>query len=173
MGVPCSGGNVSAWASSLRLLRFAVQHQRQRDADQARRHQQFEIVEEGNGLRLVRDGSDQVADLTVWSDTLFTVTVNLYPYNPGHVMLFPNRHVDDVRDFTDAEERALSQLTRKTLDILDLVSMHETRIEPHQKASVGHRNRDAEGNGLPAGSHLNRNSGLHKTSSLPVSERCL
>ena len=70
-------------------------------------------------LCLIRDESEEVTNLTVYSDELFTVSVNLYPYNPGHVMLFPNRHIEDVRDLTEREERVATALTRRFLDALD------------------------------------------------------
>ncbi|MFW6312446.1 MAG: HIT family protein [Spirochaetota bacterium] len=74
---------------------------------------------EGCILCLIRAKSEQVADLTVYSDELFTVSVNLYPYNPGHLMVFPNRHLEDVRQFTRDEDRRMSELTRRFLDLLD------------------------------------------------------
>ena len=70
-------------------------------------------------LCLIRDKSDAVADLTVYADDLLTVSVNLYPYNPGHLMLFPNRHVEDVRDLTADEEERVTALTRRFLGVLD------------------------------------------------------
>lgn len=70
-------------------------------------------------LCLIRDKSDEVANLTVYSDDLFTVSVNLYPYNPGHLMLFPNRHIEDVRELTEREERRATALTHRFLDVLD------------------------------------------------------
>ena len=70
-------------------------------------------------LCLVRDKSPEVVDLSVWADADFTVTVNLYPYNPGHLMIFPNRHIQDVRELSNTEETRLTTLTRTTLDILD------------------------------------------------------
>jgi ATP adenylyltransferase len=70
-------------------------------------------------LCLIRDKSGEVIDLTVYSDELFTVSVNLHPYNPGHVMIFPNRHLLDVREMTEAEDSRLAQLTRQFLSILE------------------------------------------------------
>ena len=71
-------------------------------------------------LCLVRDKSPEVVDLTVHSEDLLTVTVNLYPYNPGHVMVFPNRHVQDIRDFTPEEEARVSAVTRIFVDVLEV-----------------------------------------------------
>jgi ATP adenylyltransferase len=70
-------------------------------------------------LCLVRDKSHLVVDLTVYTDELCTVSVNLYPYNPGHLMLFPNRHIVDIRELSDAEDRRVSALTRRFMDLLD------------------------------------------------------
>jgi ATP adenylyltransferase len=69
-------------------------------------------------LCLIRDKSDEVADLTVFADEHFTVTVNLYPYNPAHVMIFPNRHIVDLRDYTEEEDRRLSHLTRHFVSLI-------------------------------------------------------
>lgn len=73
---------------------------------------------EGCILCLVRDHSPDVVDLTVFTDDLFTISVNLYPYNPGHLMIFPNRHLEDIREYTRAEEARITELTREALDVL-------------------------------------------------------
>ncbi len=70
-------------------------------------------------LCLVRDGSMDVVNLSVWEDEHFIVSVNLYPYNPGHLLVFPKRHVEDVRQLSLEEERDLSRVTRICLDVLD------------------------------------------------------
>ena len=38
--------------------------------------------------------------------------LNLYPYNNGHLMIVPNRHVGTLRAATDEELRELMRLTR-------------------------------------------------------------
>jgi ATP adenylyltransferase len=70
-------------------------------------------------LCLIRDKSPEVVDLTVFSDDLFTISVNLYPYNPGHLMIFPRRHLEDIREYTEQEERRMSDLTRRCLSLLE------------------------------------------------------
>jgi ATP adenylyltransferase len=72
-------------------------------------------------LCLIRDRDTAVTDLSVHRDQLFVVTVNLYPYNPGHLLIFPARHIVDVRSLTLEEEQRLNQLTRYFLDIADRV----------------------------------------------------
>ncbi len=43
------------------------------------------------------------------------VVLNLYPYNPGHLMVLPYRHVADLTELDDAETAELSQLTKQAL----------------------------------------------------------
>ncbi len=74
---------------------------------------------EGCILCLIAQGSTQVKKLKVWEDELFIVSVNLYPYNPGHLIIFPRRHITDIREFTSAEEKKMLLITRFLLDILD------------------------------------------------------
>ncbi|MBN1837528.1 MAG: HIT domain-containing protein [Spirochaetales bacterium] len=72
-------------------------------------------------LCLIRDYSPEVVDLSVYRDELFIAAINLYPYNPGHLLIFPCRHIVDVRQYTPEEERRLAELTRYLLDISDAV----------------------------------------------------
>ena len=59
---------------------------------------------EGCILCLVSSRSDAVERMVVHESPAFVVSLNLYPYNPGHLIVFPKRHVLDVRDLT-ADER--------------------------------------------------------------------
>jgi ATP adenylyltransferase len=70
-------------------------------------------------LCMVRDSSPDVVNLTVYASEHFVAAVNLYPYNPGHVMVFPKRHLLDVREYTTEEEADLNGITRLLLDALD------------------------------------------------------
>jgi ATP adenylyltransferase len=76
---------------------------------------------EGCILCLIRDRDPAVIDLSVYRGELFLVTVNLYPYNPGHLLIFPTRHIVDVRSFSREEEQRLNELTRYFLDVADKV----------------------------------------------------
>jgi len=70
-------------------------------------------------LCAVRDGSPEVKDLTVYSSERFIVAVNLYPFNSGHLMIFPARHVTSLGALDDAEAMELHRLTVKTIEILE------------------------------------------------------
>jgi ATP adenylyltransferase len=76
---------------------------------------------EGCILCLIRDGSPEVVDLSVYRDELFIVSINLYPYNPGHLLVWPLRHIEDIRQLSAKEEDRLRRLQRYLLDISDRI----------------------------------------------------
>jgi ATP adenylyltransferase len=74
--------------------------------------------------KIVRQEPD-VDNLTVFSDELFTVSLNLFPYNPGHLLIFPREHIEDVRAFDEAADKRLSTLVRYFLTVLESVHRPE------------------------------------------------
>jgi ATP adenylyltransferase len=52
----------------------------------------------------------EVTSLEVYRDELFVISGNLYPYNPGHLMIFPRRHIESPTDLTDTEALRLHHL---------------------------------------------------------------
>lgn len=72
-------------------------------------------------LCLISEKSSAVKNLTVWENGQFIVTVNLYPYNPGHLLIAPRRHITDIRALTSGEEEQLHALQRRFLTILDRI----------------------------------------------------
>ncbi|MGA2977426.1 MAG: HIT domain-containing protein [Spirochaetia bacterium] len=89
-------------------------------------------------LCLLRDRNPDVVDLSIWRDEYFVVSVNLYPYNPGHLLLYPCRHVEDVRELTAEEEREMVALQRWLLGILDRAcSPHAYNIGFNMGAAAG------------------------------------
>ncbi|NLM17371.1 MAG: HIT domain-containing protein [Candidatus Riflebacteria bacterium] len=67
----------------------------------------------------ILDEDPEVTNLLIWKNDQLGISVNLYPYNAGHVMIFPTRHVTDVRELTEEEMLNIERLTAKTMDILD------------------------------------------------------
>jgi ATP adenylyltransferase len=70
-------------------------------------------------LCAIRDGDASVPDLSVRRTKHCVASVNLYPYNPGHLILFPTRHVLDLRELSEEERRDLDGLRDHCLDALD------------------------------------------------------
>jgi ATP adenylyltransferase len=63
--------------------------------------------------------SPKVKNLVVYETEGFTIALNLYPYNVGHLMIFPKRHVIDVRTLKKEEVLEIHRLAKMSLDILD------------------------------------------------------
>jgi ATP adenylyltransferase len=49
------------------------------------------------------EGVEGVDNLIVHVGDFFFVTLNLYPYNPGHLMIVPKRHLESMEHFSDEE----------------------------------------------------------------------
>ncbi|GAB6985960.1 HIT family protein [Nocardioides pyridinolyticus] len=54
-------------------------------------------------------------------ETCFAV-LNLHPYNPGHLMVLPHRHVAELEDLTDEEAAELMAMTQQAVRVLRRVS---------------------------------------------------
>jgi ATP adenylyltransferase len=64
--------------------------------------------------------------------------LNLYPYNPGHLMVCPYRHVADYPDLDEAETAELSAFTRRAMRVIRSVSSpHGFNIGMNQGAVAG------------------------------------
>ena len=67
----------------------------------------------------VGKGSEEVERLVVYENGLLVVSLNLYPYNPGHLIIFPRRHVTDIRMLEEREKKAMDMAVDRCLDLLD------------------------------------------------------
>ncbi|MEJ2295432.1 MAG: HIT domain-containing protein, partial [Candidatus Lokiarchaeota archaeon] len=54
-------------------------------------------------LCAVRDNDERVVTLKIYEDDIIFISLNLYPYNPGHMMIIPNRHVTSFIELTKKE----------------------------------------------------------------------
>lgn len=54
-------------------------------------------------------------------ESVFAI-LNLYPYNPGHLLICPYRHVADFTELTDDEASELSAFTRQAMRVVRAVS---------------------------------------------------
>jgi len=50
------------------------------------------------------------------------VVLNLYPYNAGHILICPYRHVADYTDLTDEETTEVALLTKKSMRVVRSVT---------------------------------------------------
>ncbi|MCB9026702.1 MAG: HIT domain-containing protein [Bdellovibrionaceae bacterium] len=70
------------------------------------------------------------------------VVINKYPYNTGHLLVLPVRHVGNLWDLNEQEYNALSQLLRKSVEILESV------YQPHGM-NLGMNHGKVAGAGIP------------------------
>lgn len=71
----------------------------------------------------IRDGDE--SERVLARSELGYVVLNKYPYNPGHVMVVPNRHLGDLEGFDDGESLELQRLLRRAVKAL------REEMEPH------------------------------------------
>jgi ATP adenylyltransferase len=91
------------------------------------------------------DGDDETCLVVARGRTAFVV-LNLYPYNSGHLMVLPYRHVADYTDLTEAEVVDLAGMTRTAMAVLRQV------MEP-QGFNIGMNQGSAAGAGIAAHLH--------------------
>jgi ATP adenylyltransferase len=60
--------------------------------------------------------------LVVARGELVYAVLNLYPYNPGHLMVVPYRRVSELEDLTDAESAELMAFMQKAIRVIKSVS---------------------------------------------------
>lgn len=60
--------------------------------------------------------------LVVARGELVYAVLNLYPYNPGHLMIVPYRRVSELEDLDEAESAELMAFTQKSIRVIKAVS---------------------------------------------------
>ncbi|MGQ9823462.1 MAG: HIT family protein [Desulfotomaculales bacterium] len=65
----------------------------------------------------LNDSEDEVNYLLLRGEKTF-VLLNLYPYNNGHLLVAPKRHVGDVADLSAEELLELGEVTRRMVGLL-------------------------------------------------------
>ena len=71
----------------------------------------------------IRDGEE--SERVLARSDLGYVVLNKYPYNPGHLMVVPNRHAGDLEEFEDEESLELQRLLRRAVKAL------REEMDPH------------------------------------------
>ena len=62
------------------------------------------------------------ADRILARDDLAFATLAKYPYNPGHVLVLPTRHIGDLEELSPAENAAITALIQRSVRALREVS---------------------------------------------------
>ncbi len=72
-------------------------------------------------LCAIKDNLPGINKLEVLRTKLSVISVNLYPYNSGHVIIFPLRHVTDLRHLTEEESLDIERITKVYFDVCDML----------------------------------------------------
>jgi ATP adenylyltransferase len=67
--------------------------------------------------RISREKKD-TQNLVVWRGQHCLVMLNLYPYNSGHLMVVPHRHVKDLAALEALEMGEMMRLAQKSIEVL-------------------------------------------------------
>ena len=65
--------------------------------------------------------SDEDGLMVARGERVYAV-LNLYPYNPGHLMVVPYRRVSELEDLSEAESAELMAFTQKAIRVIKAVS---------------------------------------------------
>lgn len=70
-------------------------------------------------LCAICSSSPLVKNLNVHTTESFIIAVNLFPFNPGHLMIIPRRHITKISELTENEAGEMHKLLVKTISFLD------------------------------------------------------
>jgi len=90
---------------------------------------------------------DDDKNLVLWRSNVCLVLLNRFPYNNGHLLIAPARHIPDLDQATDEELLEMTQLVRESQKALSLA------IKPHG-FNVGMNFGRCAGAGLPEHLHI-------------------
>ncbi len=68
--------------------------------------------------RAAAEGADEQTSLVVHKSRTCMVVLNRYPYNNGHLLLAPRRHIAEPADLSDDESRELMALLSRSIAVL-------------------------------------------------------
>lgn len=86
-------------------------------------------------------------NFVLWRTQNCIVVLNRFPYNNGHLLIAPNRHIPDLKEASDDEMLELTKLVRETQKALSAI------IKPHG-FNIGMNFGRCAGAGLPEHLHI-------------------
>jgi ATP adenylyltransferase len=95
-------------------------------------------TENGCPFCLLIEREDDADTLIVARGKAVYAVLNLYPYNPGHLMVLPYRHVADYTDLTPEETVEIAEFTQRAMRVIRSVSApHGFNIGMNQGVIAG------------------------------------
>ncbi len=68
--------------------------------------------------RALEDNQNDDKNFLLYRGQYVFVILNLYPYNNGHILVAPNRHIKDLEDMLIEEEKEAVSLIKRSVKIL-------------------------------------------------------
>lgn len=66
----------------------------------------------------IAKGNPEVEQKIVYQNDENMVVLNIYPYNPGHLLIFPIKHIENFEELSEEEICSLFILTQKSVKLL-------------------------------------------------------
>jgi ATP adenylyltransferase len=110
----------------------------------------IQSLSESGGCFICRDleaPKDDDKNLVLWRSAKSIVILNHFPYNNGHLLIAPKRHIGDLDKASDEEVLELMKLVRESQKVLSMA------IKPHG-FNVGMNFGRCGGAGLPEHLHV-------------------
>ena len=63
------------------------------------------------------EDDERVSKLEIFEDEFLMVELNIFPYNTGHIMVIPKRHVNSMTDLSDEERNRLFAMVQKVEEL--------------------------------------------------------
>lgn len=63
----------------------------------------------------------KLESFTIYENEEILIVLNIYPYNPGHVLVVPKRHVELITELSDEEFAKAFSYAKKALQLIDSV----------------------------------------------------
>ena len=93
------------------------------------------------------DANDDVAARILYRGSRTFVILNAFPYNTGHLMIAPLRHVGDITQVDERERAELMDVTAKAVEVI------REGIDPHG-FNIGINLGNVAGAGIPGHMHV-------------------
>ncbi|MHA1605999.1 MAG: HIT family protein [Candidatus Freyarchaeota archaeon] len=80
----------------------------------------------------------KVPSKLVYKNKDFMVLLNIYPYNPGHLMVAPVKHVENLEELNEEEIKGLFVLVQRSIKLLrEVYNPHGFNIGINQGKAAG------------------------------------
>lgn len=63
------------------------------------------------------EGDDRITKLEVYEDDFLMVELNIFPYNTGHLMVVPKRHINSLSGLEDEERNRLFSMVQRVEEL--------------------------------------------------------